>query len=142
MELCIKTVCNFTFSCIGICFNPCFNGTMYKNFVIIIAISDYFIVSILVLMELCIKTKTAGIVRYCLHCVSILVLMELCIKTVLFDEYQTQINMVSILVLMELCIKTVQHSILMFLIGMVSILVLMELCIKTEFDIKHTLQKS
>ena len=38
------------------CFNPCFNGTMYKNSVFGLALTLGLVVSILVLMELCIKT--------------------------------------------------------------------------------------
>ena len=37
-------------------FNPCFNGTMYKNDGILITPGNNYCVSILVLMELCIKT--------------------------------------------------------------------------------------
>jgi len=68
-------------------FNPCFNGTMYKNSKI--GETQYITmrVSILVLMELCIKTID-NITRplYSVK-VSILVLMELCIKTV-FPVFQ------------------------------------------------------
>ena len=31
MELCIKTETGISFDTEDICFNPCFNGTMYKN---------------------------------------------------------------------------------------------------------------
>jgi len=31
MELCIKTEPDIYFDIEDICFNPCFNGTMYKN---------------------------------------------------------------------------------------------------------------
>jgi len=37
-------------------FNPCFNGTMYKNKMSRTLVKDQNAVSILVLMELCIKT--------------------------------------------------------------------------------------
>ena len=40
----------------NLCFNPCFNGTMYKNPWNYLFKGLYFYVSILVLMELCIKT--------------------------------------------------------------------------------------
>ncbi len=40
-----------------LCFNPCFNGTMYKNTKIEGSTKNLKTVSILVLMELCIKTK-------------------------------------------------------------------------------------
>ena len=112
-------------------FNPCFNGTMYKNIYACNYIySIYILVSILVLMELCIKTvpdaptlltslsfnpcfngtmyKNPGFADYSPYRthVSILVLMELCIKTFLqFPSYLDR-HLVSILVLMELCIKT------------------------------------
>ena len=39
------------------CFNPCFNGSMYKNVVFGFACILYIPVSILVLMDLCIKTN-------------------------------------------------------------------------------------
>jgi len=81
MELCIKTVCVRDKKLVKDSFNPCFNGTMYKNGFLRI----YY----------CVETE-----------VSILVLMELCIKTIdEFDKENNQQN-VSILVLMELCIKT------------------------------------
>ena len=41
-------------------FNPCFNGSMYKNFQFLLFYYNCHKVSILVLMDLCIKTK-AGI---------------------------------------------------------------------------------
>jgi len=40
-----------------ICFNPCFNGSMYKNRVYCPVSFQMGIVSILVLMDLCIKTQ-------------------------------------------------------------------------------------
>ena len=57
MELCIKTMVHIRKKIyLMLCFNPCFNGTMYKN----ILTPDFPLtpvtVSILVLMELCIKT--------------------------------------------------------------------------------------
>ena len=41
------------------CFNPCFNGTMYKNILCFIGEYEIYVVSILVLMDLCIKTWPA-----------------------------------------------------------------------------------
>ena len=41
---------------IAIGFNPCFNGTMYKNLEAETCFQLFWLVSILVLMELCIKT--------------------------------------------------------------------------------------
>ena len=61
-------------------FNPCFNGTMYKNYLSRRQWVRQSVVSILVLMELCIKTWADKVVRKKPR-VSILVLMELCIKT-------------------------------------------------------------
>jgi len=61
-------------------FNPCFNGTMYKNIKKGDKLADAHIVSILVLMELCIKTLFQSFSKS-VQDVSILVLMELCIKT-------------------------------------------------------------
>ena len=61
-------------------FNPCFNGTMYKNTYIKDSFASVLEVSILVLMELCIKTIHAMISKMKQE-VSILVLMDLCIKT-------------------------------------------------------------
>jgi len=62
-------------------FNPCFNGSMYKNT----------------------EGKRAETTE---KGVSILVLMDLCIKTLLYLFYFILIPSVSILVLMDLCIKT------------------------------------
>jgi len=39
------------------CFNPCFNGSMYKNWLLFHLFQFIVLVSILVLMDLCIKTK-------------------------------------------------------------------------------------
>ncbi len=138
-------------------FNPCFNGTMYKNKNYLLNYLPVFLVSILVLMELCIKTRPKSSDSRRLHLVSILVLMELCIKT--FHTHQFLLFQlhcfnpcfngtmyknivaynitsfffrVSILVLMELCIKTLLSGILLLHYQLVSILVLMELCIKTH----------
>jgi len=113
------------------CFNPCFNGTMYKNCLYWIWTIEAIKVSILVLMELCIKTNSLMITRNIWIIVSILVLMELCIKTNMpvisplsrYMRFNPCFNgtmyknaeiskvwsagtEVSILVLMELCIKT------------------------------------
>jgi len=62
-------------------FNPCFNGTMYKNPHESPDKAHGKPVSILVLMELCIKTRRHGHLNDYARKVSILVLMELCIKT-------------------------------------------------------------
>ena len=56
MELCIKTVRTLSDSISFASFNPCFNGTMYKNSDSHRAMVAFHHVSILVLMELCIKT--------------------------------------------------------------------------------------
>ncbi len=89
--------------CVG--FNPCFNGTMYKNTPVQSNNFQHKIVSILVLMELCIKTACIHRVASRMLLVSILVLMELCIKTCVCGIFRWRC-IVSILVLMELCIKT------------------------------------
>ena len=62
-------------------FNPCFNGTMYKNCICFVPGRNILSVSILVLMELCIKTFQICSIYHMKIVVSILVLMELCIKT-------------------------------------------------------------
>ena len=62
MELCIKTIFGGQldeFFREG--FNPCFNGTMYKNTNSNLVDSSLMLVSILVLMELCIKTDYTAI---------------------------------------------------------------------------------
>ena len=64
------------------CFNPCFNGTMYKNRDSVHTQWRNSHVSILVLMELCIKTINIADDLAIFTNVSILVLMELCIKTI------------------------------------------------------------
>ncbi len=56
MELCIKTSLCQTHQLLCLCFNPCFNGTMYKNDSGESQRIEDTQVSILVLMELCIKT--------------------------------------------------------------------------------------
>jgi len=56
MELCIKTARAVQVLERFRGFNPCFNGTMYKNYPEECDYSAHHIVSILVLMELCIKT--------------------------------------------------------------------------------------
>ena len=61
-------------------------------------------VSILVLMDLCIKTSVSKTVAATL--VSILVLMDLCKNTDLENGVASMNHFVSILVLMDLCIKT------------------------------------
>ena len=83
MELCIKTYYSIFSNSVQYGFNPCFNGTMYKNTLYTIPVIAHILVSILVLMELCIKTKSPIIRRCIFDPVSILVLMELCIKTIL-----------------------------------------------------------
>jgi len=106
MELCIKTEGGHCPQCCGECFNPCFNGTMYKNlFFIPISFYSWF-VSILVLMELCIKTweNQNGKCIYC-QC------FNPCFNGTMYknglnDEEWNWLVSVSILVLMELCIKT------------------------------------
>jgi len=79
---------------------------MYKNTYIKDSFASVLEVSILVLMELCIKTIHAMISKMKQE-VSILVLMELCIKTEVIDLSDYVSVGVSILVLMELCIKTI-----------------------------------
>ena len=81
MELCIKTNIRIFGEIQSPSFNPCFNGTMYKNFDFLLDKSGKSVVSILVLMELCIKTDELAINTIFSIIVSILVLMELCIKT-------------------------------------------------------------
>ena len=79
---------------------------MYKNIIAMLITIPCIAVSILVLMELCIKTNKIKENKNENRLVSILVLMELCIKTFLLMPVLIIINIVSILVLMELCIKT------------------------------------
>ena len=70
----------YTFWSSATCFNPCFNGSMYKNPIFLLTKLIIIQVSILVLMDLCIKTARAGL-QPISEAVSILVLMDLCIKT-------------------------------------------------------------
>jgi len=81
MDLCIKTNSFFGQSIQYQCFNPCFNGSMYKNGIWRYNKHQGFVVSILVLMDLCIKTVLKGLLYLENFVVSILVLMDLCIKT-------------------------------------------------------------
>ncbi len=58
MDLCIKTEeTGISFDTEDICFNPCFNGSMYKNISRMKKCNLLTLVSILVLMDLCIKTR-------------------------------------------------------------------------------------
>jgi len=56
MDLCIKTDIGREEVDLGLSFNPCFNGSMYKNSRGKLVRGFNFKVSILVLMDLCIKT--------------------------------------------------------------------------------------
>ena len=56
MDLCIKTQLIWLSIRLVYCFNPCFNGSMYKNRLKMPNILKDGTVSILVLMDLCIKT--------------------------------------------------------------------------------------
>jgi len=72
------------------CFNPCFNGSMYKNYFLQNKVKVNYCVSILVLMDLCIKTYLLNDRHKSIHCVSILVLMDLCIKTALHARVNSE----------------------------------------------------
>ena len=82
MDLCIKTLVQFTAMIGSMCFNPCFNGSMYKNYPQQESGHLVSFVSILVLMDLCIKTSKPFFFVAINNVVSILVLMDLCIKTI------------------------------------------------------------
>ncbi len=58
MDLCIKTRWDFMKGEKLKSFNPCFNGSMYKNWISFYKLGIILSVSILVLMDLCIKTIT------------------------------------------------------------------------------------
>ena len=91
------------------CFNPCFNGSMYKNLPAVQYRVQAPPVSILVLMDLCIKTaiavptflKPAGF-NPCFN--------GSMYKNLLLMQSSEQSKRVSILVLMDLCIKTFSLS--------------------------------
>ena len=131
MDLCIKTHplhWNLYNSC---CFNPCFNGSMYKNKACFLREPDWILVSILVLMDLCIKTRWKSMSGYIDPRVSILVLMDLCIKTALHWK----------IILLKKCFnpcfngsmyKNCFNWLQLLAMRKVSILVLMDLCIKTQ----------
>ena len=59
MDLCIKTLSSASAWYLATSFNPCFNGSMYKNEKITEEAINDLDVSILVLMDLCIKTRFA-----------------------------------------------------------------------------------
>ena len=87
------------------CFNPCFNGSMYKNCYQKERKLEIFYVSILVLMDLCIKTTPQQIF--------ILPLLSFnpCFNGSMYKNFSKATDAfsaepVSILVLMDLCIKT------------------------------------
>ena len=130
MELCIKTITGSTVGSANYSFNPCFNGTMYKNRKIQSSINSFALVSILVLMELCIKTEYhIAHLQYLFRfnpCFNgtmyknipddAIQYMNSCFnpcfngtmyKNGLENERNKAVKSVSILVLMELCIKTI-----------------------------------
>ena len=87
------------------CFNPCFNGTMYKNSKSMVRQLAKLFVSILVLMELCIKTDMRYMFANCYGG------FNPCFNGTMYkNRYEIYVCellwKVSILVLMELCIKT------------------------------------
>ncbi len=57
MDLCIKTLLKRKINVNLVSFNPCFNGSMYKNPPCFNVRGLFLSVSILVLMDLCIKTN-------------------------------------------------------------------------------------
>ena len=90
-------------------FNPCFNGSMYKNLSGIYFSSAFLGVSILVLMDLCIKTYP-----FAPYSEKYRLSFNPCFNGSMYKnkvEYSTgQLHFqVSILVLMDLCIKTVEN---------------------------------
>jgi len=104
---------------------------MYKNFITIVSSQLSKGVSILVLMELCIKTffdefgiKHQWRFNPCFN--------GTMYKNNYFSIFSPPTIDVSILVLMELCIKTKTSADMSDIQILVSILVLMELCIKTN----------
>jgi len=116
MELCIKTKENPWFLDWSRSFNPCFNGTMYKNLICLCTCSIDWPGFNPCFNGTMYKNKLIKIVSNIFNGVSILVLMELCIKTLLHLRERTLRMLVSILVLMELCIKTNQIVIKKYLL--------------------------
>ena len=130
---------------------------MYKNFSVSHSSNIKRFVSILVLMELCIKTRNFKCLLYIYTWVSILVLMELCIKTQIYIAFHFTSN-ISFnpcfngtmyknylkcffrqfdIISFNPCFNGTMYKngyarIQELVIFLVSILVLMELCIKTE----------
>ena len=106
MDLCIKTpipVVDYDWT---VSFNPCFNGSMYKNGEAEFSHHQKGIVSILVLMDLCIKTGgTLSGAEAQLSCFNPCFNGSM-YKNVIYLILQKQKQGVSILVLMDLCIKT------------------------------------
>mgnify|MGYP000952283540 FL=1 len=61
MDLCIKTANQDRIDAtVSMRFNPCFNGSMYKNPKTLQTVKSDRLVSILVLMDLCIKTDVTS----------------------------------------------------------------------------------
>jgi len=133
MELCIKTRKPWESPEKATSFNPCFNGTMYKNLLWKADLPSECQVSILVLMELCIKTVSPVNSFYSFILVSILVLMELCIKTGKYYSWTGKEIPCFNPCFNGTMYKNICSSFLVFQSSPVSILVLMELCIKTFF---------
>ena len=109
MDLCIKTRDDEENIWRCARFNPCFNGSMYKNRIITgsgISRNSSFNPCFNGSMY---KNTFSKTIYFCYGRVSILVLMDLCIKTVAQAEQEPTSYRVSILVLMDLCIKTDMH---------------------------------
>ena len=105
MDLCIKTEFIYEDGLNQYCFNPCFNGSMYKT-LLFAWLKQSSHVSILVLMDLCIKTSTVGLFHndscFCFNpCFN-----GSMYKNLTGGGKNSTVGFVSILVLMDLCIKT------------------------------------
>jgi len=107
MDLCIKTQPSYRKQNMEVSFNPCFNGSMYKNPLSEARNGRNDSVSILVLMDLCIKTMSLTFTETMHYS------FNPCFNGSMYKNKIRRIRgirniIVSILVLMDLCIKTKQ----------------------------------
>jgi len=101
-----KNIDGVIFVCLLVlCFNPCFIGSMYKNFMLFAIFYFILLVSILVLLDLCIKTLRRQRRNKCQT------RFNPCFIGSMYKNFSCALSSalsasVSILVLLDLCIKT------------------------------------
>ena len=130
MDLCIKTCKTKILSFPRSSFNPCFNGSMYKNTVTKMPNLNIESFNPCFNGSMYKNTSLLFVCRVLAH-VSILVLMDLCIKTVYHQKIQYDYLSFNPCFNGSMY-KNISIHILFCIMAPVSILVLMDLCIKTS----------